>query len=198
KLALTTAPSSSAASGAALTQQPVLQIQDASGNPVSQSGTQVTATIASGPAGATLSGATATTGAGGAATFSGLAISGPTGSYTLSFGATGLTAATSGAITLGAGTASQLVFSVQPSNTTAGAAITPAVQVTARDGQGNTATGFTGNVTVAIGANPSGGTLAGRPTGPTANGRARGPGVSSVRPGTRKRKVRRSTGWSDP
>src|SRR5207245_3676692 len=61
-----------------------------------------------------------------------------------------------------AGSATQLVFTGQPSNTAAGVAITPAVQVTARDGQGNTATGFTGNVTVAIGANPSGGTLAGR------------------------------------
>ena len=60
----------------ALAQQPVLQVQDGAGNPVSQSGTVVTATIASGPAGATLSGATATTGVTGAATFSGLAISG--------------------------------------------------------------------------------------------------------------------------
>src|SRR5207302_1413052 len=60
-----------------------------------------------------------------------------------------------------AGTATQLVFSVQPSTTAAGAAITPAVQVTAQDAQGNTATGFTGNVTVAIGTNPSTGTLAG-------------------------------------
>src|SRR4029077_16375551 len=45
---------------------------------------------------------------------------------------------------------------------TAGAAITPAVRVTAQDAQGNTAVGFTGMVTVAIGANPGGGTLAGR------------------------------------
>src|SRR5689334_20022905 len=63
QLAVSTQPSTSAVSGAALTQQPVVQIQDASGNPVSQGGTPVTATIASGPAGATLSGATATTGA---------------------------------------------------------------------------------------------------------------------------------------
>src|SRR5205814_1924766 len=63
-----------------------------------------------------------------------------------------------------AGTATQLVFSVQPSTTTAGAAITPAVQVTAQDASGNTATGFTGNVTVAIGTNPSSGTLSGTKT----------------------------------
>src|SRR5206468_10531445 len=59
KLALTTAPSSTAQSGVALVQQPVLQLQDANGNPVSQSGVVVTATVS--PAGATPSNATATT-----------------------------------------------------------------------------------------------------------------------------------------
>src|SRR2546430_17729445 len=60
--------------------------------------------------------------------------------------------------------ATQLVFSVEPSTTSAGAAITPAVQVTALDASNNTATGFTGNVTVAIGTNPGSGTLAGTAT----------------------------------
>src|SRR5256885_15805761 len=63
-----------------------------------------------------------------------------------------------------AGTATQLVFSVEPTPTVAGAAITPDVQVTAQDGQGNTATGFTGNITVAIGTNPGTGTLSGTKT----------------------------------
>src|SRR3989440_4356226 len=72
--------------------------------------------------------------------------------------------ATISASNITAGTATELVFSVQPSTTAAGAAITPAVQVTAQDAQGNTATGFTGNVTVAIGTNPGSGTLAGTAT----------------------------------
>src|SRR5207247_2593223 len=63
-----------------------------------------------------------------------------------------------------AGTATQLVFSVQPTNAVAGAAITPAVQITAQDASGNTATGFTGNITVAIGTNPSTGILSGTKT----------------------------------
>src|SRR5205823_7148322 len=54
KLAITTQPSATARSGVAFLQQPVIQLQDASGNPVSQSGTPVTATIASG--GGTLGG----------------------------------------------------------------------------------------------------------------------------------------------
>src|SRR5207244_2217373 len=53
---------------------------------------------------------------------------------------------------------------VQPSATTAGAAITPAVQLTAQDAKGNTATQFTGNVTVALGTNLSGGALSGTTT----------------------------------
>src|SRR5206468_4726554 len=65
------------------------------------------------------------------------------------------------AFNITAGTATALVFGVQPTTTVAGAVITPAVQVTAQDAQGNTATGFTGNVTVAIGTNPSTGTLGG-------------------------------------
>ncbi len=48
---------------------------------------------------------------------------------------------------------------MQPEDATAGAVITPAVKVTAQDASGNTATSFTGSVSVAIGTNPSGGTL---------------------------------------
>src|SRR5205807_630273 len=98
----------------------------------------------------------------GVATFSGLSIDKVGTGYTLT--ATGAGSATSTAFNITAGTATQLVFSVEPSSTAAGAAITPAVQVTAQDAQGNTATGFTGNVTVAIGTNPGSGTLAGTAT----------------------------------
>src|SRR2546425_5732488 len=91
RVAFTTAPSSTAQSGGALAQQPVLQLEDANGNPVSQSGVVVTATLS--PAGATPSNATATTNGSGVASFSGLTLTGTAGSYTLSFGATGLTPA---------------------------------------------------------------------------------------------------------
>ena len=55
----------------------------------------------------------------------------------------------------------QLAFTIQPSNTGAGSVISPAVQVTAQDAIGNTVTSFNGAVTIAIGLNPVGGTLAG-------------------------------------
>src|SRR5207244_57604 len=63
-----------------------------------------------------------------------------------------------------ASSAAKLAFTVQPSNAAAGAAITPAVQVTVQDAQGNTVTTATTSITVAIGTNPASGTLAGTPT----------------------------------
>ncbi|HEX8384538.1 MAG TPA: cadherin-like domain-containing protein, partial [Rubricoccaceae bacterium] len=73
-------------------------------------------------------------------------------------------------VAVSAGSPAQLAFTVQPSNVVAGAAISPAVQVTILDGFGNVVTGATDNVTVAIGTNPSGGTLSGTTTVAAVNG----------------------------
>src|SRR5207253_2156507 len=93
---------------------------------------------------------------------------------------------TSAAFNITAGSATQLVFNVQPSTTTAGAAITPAVEVTAQDGNGNTATGVTGNIKVAISTNPSSGTLAGTLTHAAVSGVATfsGLGIDTVGTGS--------------
>jgi hypothetical protein len=48
QLTITTQPSASAQSGQVFPQQPRVQLRDASGNPVSQAGVNVTAVIASG------------------------------------------------------------------------------------------------------------------------------------------------------
>src|SRR5207302_4201176 len=88
QLALTTQPSSSAQSGVAFAQQPVIQVRDASGNAVSQSGVTVSAAIATG--GGVLGGTlTATTNGSGVASFTNLAITGAAGDRTLTFSATG-------------------------------------------------------------------------------------------------------------
>src|SRR2546430_12213291 len=138
QLTITTPPSATATSGAPFNQQPVLQVRDAAGNAVGGAGVPVTAVIASGPAGATLSNATATTLASGAATFSGLAITGAAGDYTLRFESGSLTPATSGTITLGAGTATQLTITTEPSATaTSGAAFGPQPVFPVRDAAGN-------------------------------------------------------------
>jgi Bacterial Ig-like domain (group 3) len=154
KLALTTQPSSSAQGGVALAQQPVVQLQDANGNAVSQSGVTATATVASGPAGATLVNSTTTTGAGGAAAFSGLTINGPTGTYTLSFGATNLTSVTSGSIVLSAASTVTTITGHSPNPSVTGQPVAVTFNVSSDGGTP------TGNVTVTDGAASCTGTVA--------------------------------------
>src|SRR5205814_499712 len=127
--------------------------QDAGGNTASGFTGNITVAIGTNPSTGTLSGTKTVAAVAGVATFSGLSIDKAGTGYTLT--ATGAGSTTSTAFNITAGTATALVFSVEPTNTVAGAAITPAVQVTAQHGHGNTATGFTGIITVAIGTNPS-------------------------------------------
>src|SRR5205807_9052289 len=156
KLVLTTPPSSTAQSGVPLTQQPVVQLQDANGNPVSQSGVVVTATPT--PAGATASNNTATTEPSGSATFSGLTLTGTVGSYTLSFGGTGITPVSSGAVALSAGAAASIARQPGGDNQAAPAgsavAVNPAVRIT--DVSGNPVTGVAVTFTASSGGSVTG------------------------------------------
>src|SRR5205807_9675827 len=72
---------------------------------------------------------------------------------------------------------SDLGFTQQPQTTQAGATMST-VQVAALDDAGNVVTGFSGSISVAIGANPSGGTLSGTKTHSAANGLATFTGLS--------------------
>ncbi|PYP07464.1 MAG: hypothetical protein DMD59_14705, partial [Gemmatimonadetes bacterium] len=80
--------------------------------------------------------------------------------------------------------ATQLAFTVQPSNATAGSTISPPVQVAARDGAGNTDATFSGTITVALGTNPSGGTLSGTRSVAAVNGVASFSNLSIDRAGS--------------
>ena len=78
-------PSSSAQSGDAFAQQPVVRIEDGNGNPVSGNRT-ITAELGQGAGNGMLTGAiTANTGGGSTATFTNLGIAGETGNYTIIF-----------------------------------------------------------------------------------------------------------------
>jgi hypothetical protein len=181
RLAITTAPSATAASGVAFATQPRIQLRDASGT-VALAGVVVTAAIASG--GGTLGGTlTATTDANGLATFSGLSITGTIGDRTLSFTGTDLTQVTSGTITITAGAAARLAFAVQPATASAGAAISPAVTVRIEDASGNLTTS-TASVTLAIAANPASGTLSGTATRAAVGGVATFSGLAIDNAGT--------------
>jgi hypothetical protein len=76
-----------------------------------------------------------------------------------------------GAYEVQAGIADRLAFNVQPSHTNAGVAIAPAVTVRILDVLNNLTTS-TANVTLAIGNNPSAGTLSGTTTVAAVNGTA--------------------------
>ena len=78
----------------------------------------------------------------------------------------------------------KLVFTTQPTNTPAGLFITPAPTVTVEREDNTTITNFTGTVTVAIGTNPSAGTLSGTTTVALTNGVATFSNLSIDKPGS--------------
>lgn len=154
-------PSSSAANGVAFTQQPIVQLQDATGTAVKQSGATVTAAIATG--GGTLGGTTSvTTDANGVATFTNLAISGTVGSRTIRFASGSLTAATSAAVSVAAGAATQLAMSAQPSTSVLTGAILsvqPSVHLSDASNNPVSQSGVVVTASIASGTGTLGGTL---------------------------------------
>lgn len=160
RLGFNTQPPTTATSGAALSPQPIIQLQDAFGNATGGAGVTITAVISTGSG--TLTNATATTVSGGLATFSGLAVNG-SGSIVLQFQSGALTPVTSQPISLSTGPAANIVFSVQPAGGTGGTAFSPAVTVRLVDGSGNTVANNTNTATLTItsGTGTTGATLTG-------------------------------------
>lgn len=113
-LVIMTQPSSAAENGVPFVQQPVVRLEDEAGQPLG-AGIPVTVAVS----GATMAGSTTVeSDATGIAAFSGLALSGPAGNYSLTFTAPGLVSTQSTAIALSAsGGSRQLVITTQPSET---------------------------------------------------------------------------------
>src|SRR5207244_2520911 len=178
---------------------PAVQVtaQDAQGNTATGSTRNITVATGANPGGGTLARTATVAAVSGVATFSVLSIYKTVTGYTLGASSGGLTG-TSSAFNITAGNATQLVFAVQPTTTVAGASITPAVQVTARDGQGNTATGFTGKDRKSVGEETGGGTRAGRATVEAISGVATFSGLSIDKVGTGYTLVASSSGLTDP
>jgi hypothetical protein len=152
-------------------------VEDVNGNIVAGATNSVSMSITTNPGGATLGGTLTATPVKGIVTFSNLTLSAAGTGYILTASATGLTSATSVAFNVTPSPA-KLAFITQPSNTNAGASIVPAVTVAIQDANGIVVTGATNPVTIAIGANPSAGTLAGTLTATPVNGTASFPNVS--------------------
>ncbi|HZE73927.1 MAG TPA: cadherin-like domain-containing protein [Gemmatimonadales bacterium] len=151
----------SAASGTAVAAAPAVKVIDRGGIPIS--GVPVTFQVTGG--GGTVAPTTPVpTDAGGVATVN---------SWTLGSapGPNQLTASVSASNVSGnpavfaatgiVGNANRLVFTVQPSSATVRKPITPAVQVQVQDASGNPVTSAIDRITVALGSNPGGATLAG-------------------------------------
>ena len=128
-----------------------VSVRDSVGNLVTGATTSATIAITAGTgtAGAVLSGTLTQVVLGGTATFDNLRID-KSGTYTLTASVSSTASATSSSFGVRAGTATKLAIAVQPSSVVAGSSITPAVQVAVQDAQGNTVTGSTASVTVAI------------------------------------------------
>src|SRR5206468_3527058 len=131
-----------------------VRARDAFGNLATGFSGSVAVALGANPGGATLSGTTAVAAVSGVATFFDLSLNKTGTGYTLTASASGFTTITSSAFDITPGTATQLAFTVQPTTTVAGAAISPAVQVTALDPAGNPVPSFTGTVSLVLGNNP--------------------------------------------
>ena len=168
RLALLTAPASTAESGVPLLTQPVLALQDAYGNRVRSAGVDVTVSTA----GASVIGAaTVRTDTAGRAAYAGIALAGVAGaSYPLQFAAAGLQGVSSSPISLSAGRPARLAFRRQPSNVTAGAPIAPSVEVVLQDLSGNLVTESGRDIALAVESGPPGAILSGTTTVSTVAG----------------------------
>lgn len=131
-------------------------------------------------ASAPIAGVLTTTPSAGHATFDGLSIV-LAGGYNLVAKAAGFDSIVSAFFVVGAGTESQLMFKVQPTNGVAGSAL-PSFTVAITDAAGNT-TSASRSVNITLGANPTGATLSGTTTA-TINGSMAFTNVSVDKPGT--------------
>jgi adhesin/invasin len=102
--------------------------------------------------------------------------------------------ASSPSITVNPAAANKVAWSQQPSNTGGGSTISPSPTVSVQDQYGNTITSSSASITVAIGTNPSGGTLSGTTTVSAVNGVATFSGLSINKSGTGYTLAASSTG----
>lgn len=143
---------------------------DGFGNPDRGYSGGISVSLVTNPSAGTLAGTKTVAPSSAVAYFNDLTIDRSGTGYRLGATAAGLAPDTSDAILISAGPATQLVFSVQPSSANVNTAISPSIRVTALDALGNVASGFSGNVTIAIGANPTGGNLNGTTAVTATNG----------------------------
>lgn len=161
-LAFSTQPGGAVA-GSPLGPQPAVTIKDQDGNTLTTYNGAVTLALGANPGGGTLAGTLTVNAVNGVASFTNLSINKAGVGYTLVASAASLQAI-SGPFSITAGPAAKLIFSAQPGSGIVNLPLSQQPAVTALDAYNNTVTGFSGAVTLAIGANPGGGALSGTAT----------------------------------
>ena len=149
------------AAGTAIAPALKVQVQDATGTPVTTSTATVTLAIATNPGSSTLGGTLSANAVAGVATFANVTLNKIGTGYTLRASSTGLAGITSNAFNVTTGAAAKLAFVQPPTSAVAGATLTPAVTVQVLDAGGNPVSASTATVTLAIGSNPGGSSLNG-------------------------------------
>ncbi len=155
---------SNTAAGQFITPAVQVAVEDSFGNLLTGAVNVITVSYQSNPGGGTLAGTRTRNAVGGIATFDDLSISLIGTGYSFRGLSGTLITAISRDFNIVVGDPARLGFTVQPSDTVANSVISPPVQVSIFDSQGNLVTTATDPVTIAIGGDPSGGTLSGTVT----------------------------------
>ena len=144
-------------------------LYDRFGNPAATAYSTATLSLGANPSGGTLSGTRTVTAVNGVATFTDLKIDKPGSGYTLVATSPGLMGATSASFKIAASPA-RLAFTVQPTDATAGASLSPAVKVAVLDAFGNPVATASEPIQLLIAAGPAGSILSGVSTAMSVRG----------------------------
>lgn len=158
KLKFTAQPVNGAAGSALATIK--VSVESSSGVVATDNTSAITLALANNQGAANLAGALTVNAVNGFATFSNINLDKLGAGYSLSASATNLTADTSSAFNIGAGTAAKLVYLEQPGNGLAGSALNPAITVQVQDTNSNIAASSSA-ILLSIGTNSGNATLSG-------------------------------------
>lgn len=182
-----TAQPSKATAGSPIVPPIQVAVLDSTGRRITTYHGNVTLGLAANPGGGSLVGTVTVPASSGVATFQDLSINTPGSGYVLAASTPGAAVANSTPFDVATAPApppTHLAFLSQPQSTSAGDPIAPAVQVAAEDSTGAVVPTYAGTITVAIGANPSGGSLGGSTTVAADSGLATFSGLSIDTAGT--------------